>query len=176
VVAVDGSESSAPREGVVQAACRECRFPRPDGVDHPIVGEARTPGDGGEAAVSELEALDPAERWARFSAEMAKCIRCNACRQACPTCWCKECFAEHTDLKWIGVGTDETDAMAFHLIRIYHQAGRCTQCDACVRACPMGVDLRPYTRKIGKDVRELFGYVTGLRRRCPSAAHDVQGR
>jgi ferredoxin len=159
-VAVDGVETRISREEIVQSACKDCRFPRPDGVDHPIVGEARTPGDGGEAWLAEIEGLSSAERWERFRSEMAKCIRCNACRQACPTCWCKECFAEHTDMKWIGVGTDLSDAMAFHLIRVFHQAGRCTQCDACVRACPMGVDLRPYTRKIAKDVRELFGYVT----------------
>jgi formate dehydrogenase (coenzyme F420) beta subunit len=167
VVAADGSESSHAREELVQSACRDCRSPRPDGVDHLVAGDARTPGDGGEAWAAEIEALSAEERWRRFSAEMAKCIRCNACRQACPTCWCKECFAEHTDMKWIGVGTDPTDAMAFHIIRIYHQAGRCTQCDACVRACPMGVDLRPYTRKIAKDVRELFGYVTDFDAEAP---------
>ncbi len=49
--------------------------------------------------------------------------------------------------------------MLFHLIRIFHQAGRCVECDACLRACPMGVDLRPFTQKIVKDVEELFGYL-----------------
>jgi formate dehydrogenase (coenzyme F420) beta subunit len=160
VVTADGRSRRASREELVQSACRDCRSPRPDGVDHLVPGDARTPGDGGEGWVAELEAMGVSERWDRFQAEMAKCIRCNACRQACPTCWCKECFAEQTDMKWIGVGTDPSDTMAFHLIRVFHQAGRCTQCDACVRACPMGVDLRPYTRKIGKDVRELFGYAT----------------
>lgn len=160
VLTVDGAETAVKREELVQTACRDCRSPRPEGTDQLLTGDARTPGDGGEAWVAEIEALSSAERWERFSAEMAKCIRCNACRQACPTCWCKECFADHTEMKWIGVGTDPTDTMAYHLIRIFHQAGRCTQCDACVRACPMGVDLRPYTRRIGKDVRELFGYVT----------------
>ena len=159
-VAERGSELRFPREELVQSACRDCRSPRPEGVDHAIPGEARAPGDGGEAWVARIEALSSRERWERFRTEMARCIRCNACRQACPTCWCKECFADQADMKWIGVGTDPSDIMAYHIIRIFHQAGRCTQCDACVRACPMGVDLRPYTRKIGKDVRELFGFVT----------------
>jgi formate dehydrogenase subunit beta len=49
--------------------------------------------------------------------------------------------------------------MIFHLVRAFHQAGRCSSCGACARACPMGVDLRLLTRKIALDVEELFGSV-----------------
>jgi ferredoxin len=48
--------------------------------------------------------------------------------------------------------------MIFHLTRIFHQAGRCVECDACYRACPMGVDLRTFTKKIVKDVEQLFDF------------------
>jgi ferredoxin len=63
------------------------------------------------------------------------------------------------DLKWIGVGNELTDAMVYQIIRVFHQAGRCVECDACYNACPMNIDLRAYTKKIVKDVEELFGYV-----------------
>ena len=128
-------------------------------MDILIDGTSREPGDGGQARVREFESKTPEERWDYFEAEMSKCIRCNACRQACPTCWCKECFADQVDLRWIGVGTDLSDTMAFHLIRMFHQAGRCAECDACFRACPMGVDLRTFTKKIASDVNDLFGHV-----------------
>jgi formate dehydrogenase subunit beta len=108
--------------------------------------------------IQEFEMKTPQERWQYFLQEMSKCIRCTACRQACPTCWCKECFADQMDLKWIGVSTNISDTMIFHLIRIFHQSGRCVECDACYRACPMGVDLRTFTKKIGKDVEELFAF------------------
>ena len=49
--------------------------------------------------------------------------------------------------------------MIFQLVRVYHQAGRCVECDACYNACPMGIDLRTYTKKMVKDVEELFGYL-----------------
>ena len=147
------------REEVLQECCRECRYPMPEGADVLVPGEARKPGDGGYRRIQEFESKSREERWAYFSSELSRCIRCNACRQACPTCWCKECFAEQTDLKWIGVGTDPSDKMFFQIIRIFHQAGRCVECDACYRACPMGIDLRLYTKKIVKDVEEAFGYL-----------------
>ena len=159
VKTVDGEERSFNKNDVMQPACVECRLPLPGGVDTLLEGKAKEPGDGGYARIREFEAKTVDERWDYFEKEMSKCIRCNACRQACPTCWCKECFADHVDLKWIGVGNDLTDAMIFQIVRIFHQAGRCVECDACYNACPMGIDLRTYTKKMVKDVEEMFGYL-----------------
>lgn len=155
---VSGKELTITREDVVQAACIECRFPDPKGADIYIEAEARKAGDGGYARILEFEKKPLSERWEYFKKEMEKCIRCNACRQACPSCWCKECFADSADHKWIGAGTHPSDIMIFHITRIYHQAGRCVGCDACYNACPMDIDLRTYTKKMVKDVEELFGY------------------
>jgi formate dehydrogenase (coenzyme F420) beta subunit len=154
-----GKEYSFQKGDVMQLACVECRFPMPENTDYMVEGEAKQAGDGGYARIAEFEKLPHEERWAYFEKELSKCIRCNACRQACPTCWCKECFAEHTDLKWIGVGNELSDAMVFQITRIFHQAGRCVECDACYNACPMGIDLRTYTKKMVKDVEEVFNYL-----------------
>lgn len=158
ITTLRGNTYALPREEVLQAACRECRFPMPEGVDYLIEGTARNPAQDSYALIEEFEAQTPEERWAYFEQEMTKCIRCYACRQACPTCWCKECFAEQMDLKWIGASTNLSDTMIFHLTRIFHQAGRCVECDACYRACPMDIDLRTFTKKIGKDVEHLFQF------------------
>lgn len=154
-----GKEKTLNKDDVMRMACVECRYPMPENTDYMIEGEAKKPGDGGYARIAEFEKLSNEQRWKYFRDELSKCIRCNACRQACPTCWCKECFAEHTDLKWIGVGDDISDAMVFQIIRIFHQAGRCVECDACYTACPMGIDLRTYTKKMVKDVEEIFNYL-----------------
>ncbi len=162
VTLVDGRAVSLIREEVVQDACLSCQHPVPEGVDVLIEAEARPVGDNGDGLVKSFAALAAGERWMRFQKEISRCIRCYACRQACPTCYCRECFAEMNSPAWIGVSTELTDAMIFHLIRIFHQAGRCVECDACARACPMGIDLRTFTKKIASDVRELFGFTPGF--------------
>jgi formate dehydrogenase subunit beta len=154
----EGAEHRAERESVLQEACRCCQFPLPVGADITVEGPSRAPADPGDGLVKDVEKLAPAERWKRFSAEMSRCIRCYACRQACPTCYCRECFAEQNNPAWIGAGAERTDVSIFHLVRIFHQAGRCVECDACVRACPMGIDLRTWTKKIASDVRALYGF------------------
>jgi len=162
VRARDGRELTLFREEVLQACCRECRFPGPEAVDLLIEGPSRKPAEGVYERIRAFEARTAEERWEAFRREIGKCIRCGACRQACPTCYCKECFAEQTDPRWIGAGTELSDAMIFHLVRIFHQAGRCVECDACLRACPMGVDLRTFRGKIVKEVEELFHYLPGF--------------
>jgi ferredoxin len=158
-----GEDIQLKREDVLFDSCRDCPYP-----DAPVcdirIGEEPA-GKRGEPAfqeVAEFEAKPAQERWEQFVSEISKCIRCYACRQACPNCYCTACFAEQTQPKWMGVGTDLTEVMIYHLGRIFHQAGRCVDCGACVRACPMNVDLRLFTRKMLKDVKELFGYEAGI--------------
>ena len=154
-----GKTESVPREEVLRPACSECRFPMPEGVDHLLEGEAREPGDGGYVRIEEFEKQSVDERWEYIKTEIGKCIRCYACRQACPTCYCKECFAEQIDMKWIGATNDFSDNMLFHIIRVFHQAGRCVECDACYDACPQHIDLRTLTKKMAMDTEKLYGYV-----------------
>lgn len=157
-VLADGSAAEIPREEVLQDTCLECVYPSPEGADILLEGTARKPSEFPRKKIEDFEDLSPEERWKYLESEISRCIRCNACRQVCPTCYCKVCFAEQNDMKWIGVGPDFSDTMMFHLTRIFHQAGRCVECDACYRACPMNIDLRTLTKKMAKDVQELFGY------------------
>lgn len=111
--------------------------------------------------IGEFEAKPPEERWQYISDEVNKCIRCYACRNACPLCYCKECFVDKTRPQWIGKTIDTNDTFIFHIMRAFHLAGRCVECGACERACPMGVDIRKLNRKLSADVKELFDYKTG---------------
>jgi formate dehydrogenase subunit beta len=158
----DGRTFSFAREPLVQDSCLDCQFPAPKGADVSIEGLARQVRDNGSTLLKEFARLSETERWQKFREEISRCIRCYACRQACPMCYCTECFAETNNPAWIGVTTELTDTMIFHIVRIFHQAGRCVECDACVRACPMGIDLRPFTKKIAADVQELFGFTPGF--------------
>ncbi len=162
VTTTSGETKAIRKDGVIADACLECQYPSPDGADVVIEGEAKETSQEKYKSVTEFEAKSSEERWQYFVDEISKCIRCYACRQACPNCYCKVCFADQTKPRWIGAGDDLSDVILFHIGRIFHQAGRCVECDACVRACPMGVDLRMFTHKVAKDVKELFDYVPGL--------------
>ena len=158
----NGGNLSLAREPLVQDACLDCRFPVPEGADVLIEGPSRPVGDNDGNLLREFAKLSETERWQKFQGEISRCIRCYACRQACPMCYCTECFAETNNPAWIGVTAELTDMTIFHIVRVFHQAGRCVECDACVRACPMGIDLRPFTKNVAADVRELFGFTPGF--------------
>jgi len=146
------------RRSTLDASCLRCRYPNPPVYDV-FVGtpaEART---GDEfAGVAEFEKLAPADRWAWFERELAKCIRCYACRNACPMCYCEECFVDQTNPQWFGKSAERPDTTLFHLVRALHTAGRCVDCGACERACPLGVRLGLLNKRIEQEVRERFGF------------------
>ena len=109
-----------------------------------------------------MEAQSADERWEYFVSEMSKCIKCYACRGACPSCYCTQCFIDQNQPQWFGKTTELSDTIIFHLVRAFHVAGRCVNCGACARACPMGIDLMSLTKKIEKDMKELFQYTAGM--------------
>jgi ferredoxin len=162
VTTSSGGKKTVKIEEVIARACLECSHPLPEGADVQIEGKSRGASDKRYDKVMEFEAKSPDERWQYFIDEISKCIRCHACRQVCPNCYCKVCFVDQTKPRWVGASDDISDVILYHIVRLFHQAGRCVECDACVAACPMGINLRLFAQKLGKDVQELFGYVPGL--------------
>jgi formate dehydrogenase subunit beta len=112
--------------------------------------------------VESIEAMGPEKKWAFFTQLISKCIRCYACRNACPLCYCPTCFVDESRPQWVGKSSDPTDTMTFHLLRAYHCAGRCTDCGACERVCPVGISMRQFTKKLNKDAKQYFSWEAGL--------------
>jgi formate dehydrogenase (coenzyme F420) beta subunit len=168
----EGLREAVPRADVLVDGCVGCRYPTPTQADRLVEGDPLPATDG--PLPDPLADVSTEERWALFTAEMAKCIRCNACREACPNCYCATCFAEQNNPRWIGASTDPSDVMLFHLGRLTHQAGRCVSCGSCLRACPVGVDLRPFMQHIVAEVETRFGAEAGLSADGSSAMTSFQ--
>jgi len=112
--------------------------------------------------VAQLEDADRTERWAYWQNEFSRCIRCYACRQVCPLCYCTSCIAEKNRPQWIETSAHERGNFAWNITRAFHLAGRCVGCGECERACPAGIPLMKLNRKMAKEVRDNFhGYVAG---------------
>ena len=120
-----------------------------------------------DRAVEEFEKLSAEEKEAFWNKEFERCIRCYACRQVCPICYCPDCFVNRTMPKYLNETVNRDKNKLFSMIRMMHVFGRCTDCRACDNACPVGIPLHLLTKKIAKDALELFGYVSGQEQEHP---------
>ena len=141
--------------------CRECQFHNPVIYDELLGEPAPEPKNDRFADVRNLEAMTREERRAFFDLMYETCIRCHACRQACPCCTCKVCFAEQEREGWQGKQFDVEQARYYGVTRSFHVADRCIECGECERVCPMGLPLMTLMHKQIKDIDELFGPYEG---------------
>jgi formate dehydrogenase (coenzyme F420) beta subunit len=153
--------SEHKKEDFINASCKECMYPNPV-ISDETAGEKVTPAGDRFKKVKEFEKLPCEQRAEYFMQEFNKCIRCYACREVCPMCYCTECFTDSSDPKWIDTGTESTDKSMYLIIRAFHMVGRCVDCGACTRACPKGVDLNIIMNKISSDLKDNYQFEAGV--------------
>ncbi len=151
--------------GMLQVRCQTCNERMPVVYDT-LIGEPPPPLADRLSPVAvkiaELEQATPAERMDFWLSQFDRCVRCYACRQACPMCNCPVCLYERDDSLWIGMGVNMNEKRTFHLGRAYHLAGRCVGCNECERACPMNIPISLLNMKMAQEIETAFGHRAGM--------------
>ena len=166
VLALDtpAGEITLNRKDVTADKCARCLYPNALAADV-FVGERResATSEDGYADLAAFEALSLEERMAFWEKEMSRCIRCYACRNACPLCVCRDhCVASSRSPHWVTQADGVRDKLFFQIIHASHLAGRCTGCGECQRACPVGIPVLMLKRALSRQVESLFSYRAGV--------------
>ena len=144
------------RADCLRAACALCTRRTP-AISDVQIGEPGLLDETPASAIPEL----PEERQRYWAEQFSRCIRCYACRQACPACYCETCFCDRIEPKWTAKKAVPEEAWMFHTTRAMHLAGRCIGCGECGRACPVGIPVAELMREMNEIVKEKYGYEAG---------------
>lgn len=161
---LDPNPAQKSKEPCYMSKCIGCAVRQPQGCDSVAGTIDETKAITGlslEEEIAKLEALSPAERWAFWKSEFERCIRCYACRQICPMCFCQTCITEKSQPQWISSSPSPAGNFAWNAFRAFHLAGRCSGCQECSRACPVGIRLDLINKKLALDVKNLYGFESG---------------
>jgi ferredoxin len=134
-------------DATVSPRCAGCDSREPKLADH-LVGELppAPPSPKGGDPVAKLEAMTHEQRWEFWQKELERCVRCHACREVCPMCFCDRCIADKSMPQWIESSSHPRANLA------------CVGCGECTRACPTDIPLGLILRKLHNVIEERFGF------------------
>jgi ferredoxin len=115
-----------------------------------------------KAELDRIEKMPLEERWQYWQKELSRCIKCYACRAACPLCYCTRCTVEINQPQWIPVPSHDLGNLEWHIMRAMHLAGRCVNCGECARACPLDIPLNLLTQKLIREISLHFNQRAGI--------------
>lgn len=107
------------------------------------------------------------ERLEYIMRETSRCIRCYACIENCPICYCEECSTKKAHLVPPG---QVPPGFMFHLIRYVHVADSCINCGQCEELCPVEIENSRFMHMLQSDLHEMFGYEPGVDMTLPVLA------
>lgn len=144
--------------------CASCDVHTPRVYDI-LIGEKidnrEAPFEGRYADVIKISKMNNRDRLDFWQRQFSRCIKCYACSNICPLCYCSRCIVEKNQPQWIDTSAHPKGNLAWNLTRAFHLAGRCIGCGECHRACPMGIPLNLINRELAMEVEKDFNYRAG---------------
>jgi Fe-S oxidoreductase len=124
--------------------------------------------------IAKLEAMTSEERLAFWREQFSRCVKCYACRQVCPMCYCRRCIVDCNQPQWINTSSHELGNFEWNLVRAFHLAGRCVGCGNCERACPAGIPLMLLNQRLSQEVLREFNHFAGESTTQPPVLADFR--
>lgn len=146
--------------GMDKTVCSWCNHHKPVNYDDFVPADHQA--EKREALQDPTAGMSDAQRWDYWMGEFSRCIRCYACRQVCPTCYCPTCLAEKNQPQGVDSTPLTRGNFAWQLVRAFHHAGRCVECGECERACPMDIPLLQFRTGMQELIKEKFGCDPGM--------------
>lgn len=107
-----------------------------------------------------LEQMTVDDRFNYWFGWFSRCIKCYGCRDACPICYCKDCFLE-ADRGFVPPGEIPPDVM-FPMVRITHVMDSCVNCGQCQDVCIMEIPLSRLIFLLSQKLGHVFKYEPGI--------------
>jgi len=107
------------------------------------------------------------ERLQKIMDEASRCIKCYACIEGCPICYCVECSTKKPNLVPPG---QLPPPFMFHLIRFAHVADSCVNCGQCEENCPMEIRNSLFMHSLQTDLEKMFNHTPGVDMSLPVLA------